>query len=126
MEKTIEKVTAQALKNKAGQIIGFGYTAHFTDGTTEVIRKKATRIYKIASRYAGWVATGKTGLAAHFLFSGTGKMDKNALQHYPIHGYAELMKELTEQQAMKADETRETQGPAPITCPCGMPGEKRP
>lgn len=49
---------------------GFRYFAVCSDGSAHVIRAKATRRYTHAHQFSGIVATGKTGLAAHFAFSG--------------------------------------------------------
>lgn len=49
---------------------GYRYTAHFDGNATEVVRKKATRVYHYAIQWDKIVATGnKSGLTQFFSFS---------------------------------------------------------
>lgn len=65
---TIESVEAETLTSKAGKLQGYRYVAHLTDGTTAVIRAKATRRYLNAYTYAGKVNWSAPGLGAYFTF----------------------------------------------------------
>ena len=61
--KTVVKVVVSSVKG------GFCYTAHLADGSTEVVRAKATTLYPKAFYYSYDVATGnKRGLARRFSY----------------------------------------------------------
>ena len=61
----IANITKVISRNIKG---GFRYFAIFTDGTEEVLRKKATRRYQYAFAYNIEVSSGANGLAAHFSY----------------------------------------------------------
>lgn len=59
----IDRVVAQAITG------GWRYYAVYTDGTRDVLRKKATRLYRYAYAHNGAVTSGSRGLAARFTYS---------------------------------------------------------
>ena len=64
----IVKITAAEILKRDGDIKGYKYTAHFDNGTGEVIRKNATRLYENAFHFAGHVnyAVKDDSLAGNF------------------------------------------------------------
>lgn len=66
---TITKITATELTKRDGSFKGYRYDAHLDDGTIEVARASATRLYENAFQY-GWKANGagKSGIAPYFCF----------------------------------------------------------
>ena len=75
----VVKITVTQIIKQNGAPNGFRYTAHFEDGSTEIIRQRSTRLYDNAYYYEKYpVASSQHGIAAHFSFgknpfSGFGK-----------------------------------------------------
>ena len=66
---TITKITATRLYMRNGDLKGWRYDAHLEDGTVQVARACATRLYVNAYQYKDEVnGSGKSGLAPYVLF----------------------------------------------------------
>jgi hypothetical protein len=82
MMTTITKITATEILKKNGSLKGYRYDACFDDGTIQIARASATRLYDFAFQYDEKVnGSGKSGLAPYFCF---GKKTPNLYGCTPI------------------------------------------
>ena len=90
----ITKITATRMTKRDGSFKGFRYDAHFEDGTVQVARACATRLYVNAYQYDAAVCGSqpdKAKLASYFLFGKkqpacaiTGGVAYEPIATYPI------------------------------------------